>query len=304
MAFIPAYLRMPETDRNGMMQCSRIQTQQKNRKQPDPVPGGRSACESFMKVDMKEKKPRTDEKNISVNDENEDITPSVTEDPQKQTGKQVRLSAMIFAVVLLIAVTLFCFLGMYYLHRTADGISDVNFDVLIWHNLRETDEEQDAVICIYPGDAVWISENTDKYMMIAVDAANAENLNELLKDSDTEFICVPADAPAAEKLDELELPRCALPEERKAFYIDTLKGKGRKDYPFRCVICPFGDLAEDGFINYGTYNFLNRACECGVQVIYETKGEKNIRYIMSLYCDGIIVPEAETELASRIVENY
>lgn len=221
------------------------------------------------------------------------------------------------AVVLLLLLIVLCFSGLYYLHRTEEGNREgVNTDTLIWTAPRDADGECNAVFCSYPDDAAWLQKNCSgaeydadeqdslcvEYLLIETDAAHADELTELLADSDAEILYIPADAAAAKALDRLGAPRCATVEERISFYIDMLKWTGAKEYPFSCVICPFGDIGTDGFINYGTDSFARHAYECDVSVVYRTKGEKNIRYVMTLYCDGVIVPAEEADIVTRIMD--
>ena len=219
----------------------------------------------------------------------------------KKAGVLLKILAALVPMVMVAAV-FFC---MYYLHRTDEGSREgLNEDTGIWQRLTETDAEGSGIICSWPEDENWIREYAceDSYLMIETDGTDLDTIFELTADVEGDVFYIPADAAAAEKLDEAEALRCATKAETRALYLDALSGAREKNYPFACVICPFGSVAEDGMINYGTDGFTRYAREHDIYVVFETEGEENIRYVMSLYCDGIIVPAEEQSLVLQLIE--
>lgn len=219
----------------------------------------------------------------------------------KKTGVLLKILAALVPMVMVAAV-FFC---MYYLHRTDEGSREgLNEDTVIWQRLTDADAEGCGIICSWPGDENWIREHGCEvpYMMIETDGKDIDTIFELTADVEGDVFYIPTDAVAAEKLDEAEALRCATEAETRALYLDALSGAREKSYPFVCVICPFGSVGEDGFINYGTDGFTRYAREHDIYVVFETGGEANIRYVMSLYCDGIIVPAEEQPLVLQLIE--
>jgi len=205
-------------------------------------------------------------------------------------------------LMLLTAAAIFC---MYYLHRTdEDSMSGVDCDALVWQCPEEGREDWENVICAFPADAAWIEEKGAEcpYLMIGTDAEHAGELAELMEDAEGEILYIPLDAAAADALDELGMPRCACADERTSFYLDMLSYTAPRKYPFACVICPFGSAGKDGMINYGTDSFVQNAAECDVQIVFETGGADNIRYVLGLGCAGVITPSGDAETALQVID--